>query len=278
VTVDLPDMDARHNLNGLVLARNFDDPKWRAAAIARIVAALEAAGAGSGGAGSGGGLGRVGLPAVLGLDDHAAAFEELRRRSPVEPFEMPLVPPSVPGMRLYYALRAALIAAGGRIKVGEWIANVDRDGPRVTGVATEAAVRAVSVRTGALILATGGLSGGGIAADLDGTLREIVLGLPVDAPDRDDWFGHDAFDPNGHPLERAGIRTDSDLRPLGPGGEPVFENVRVVGTLLAGQRHLRERCRDGVDFTSGWRAARLLSGASGASGAPGPAVAEVRRP
>ena len=42
-------------------------------------------------------------------------------------------------------------------------------------------------------------------------------------------------------------------------GASLFDNVRVAGSLLAGQRYIRERCGDGVALTSGWRAARSLT-------------------
>jgi glycerol-3-phosphate dehydrogenase subunit B len=253
VSVELPGLAARHNLSALELARRLDDRTWRAAAIDRIASALNAVGAG--------GNGRVAFPAILGLNDHAAVFDEFGRRLPLQPFEMPLVPPSVPGLRLYNALRAALIRAGGRVLIGEPVVRVDRDGDRVTAVATEAAARTFTVRTGALILATGGIAGGGIVADRAGHLVEAVLGLPVEAPEFEKWLSPDAFDPAGHPLEAAGIRTDADLRPIDSSGKPIFENVGVTGSMLAGQRYLRERCRDGVAIASGRRAAQTLTAA-----------------
>jgi Anaerobic glycerol-3-phosphate dehydrogenase len=139
------------------------------------------------------------------------------------------------------------------------VAQVDRTGDRVIAVAMEAAVRTATFRTGALVLATGGIAGGGIVADNAGHLEEMVLGLPVEAPEFADWLSPDAFDPSGHPLEAAGIRTDAELRPVDRAGRPIFDNVRVVGTMLAGQRYLRERCRDGVAISSGRHAARTLT-------------------
>jgi glycerol-3-phosphate dehydrogenase subunit B len=206
----------------------------------------------------------VALPAILGLEDHAAVLDDFRRRLPLDPFELPLVQPSVPGVRLYRALRAALIRAGGRVQIGEVVDHVDRAGDRVTAVAMESAARTATFRAGSMILATGGIAGGGIVADDAGRLAEVVLGLPVEAPEAAEWFSRDAFDPAGHPLEAAGIRTDADLRPVDSDGRPVFENVKVVGSLLAGQRYLRERCRDGVAIASGRRAARTLTPAAAA--------------
>jgi glycerol-3-phosphate dehydrogenase subunit B len=254
VEVDLPGLAGLHNLNGLVLARRFDDSAWRAAAIDVIARGIEGA------AGSGG---RVALPAVLGRAEHAAVMAALRGRLPAIPFEVPLVPPSLPGIRLYDALRAAVIGAGGQVQLGETIEAVERDGQRLTAVATTAAARTFTVRTGSVILATGGIAGGGLVAALDGSLREVVLDLPVEAPTADGWFAADALDPAGHPLEAAGIRTDSGLRPIGPDGEPAFENVFVAGALLAGQRGIRERCGDGIAITSGWRAGRSAAAIAG---------------
>jgi glycerol-3-phosphate dehydrogenase subunit B len=252
VTVALPGLAERHNLTALVLARRFDEPTWRDAALDAIARAVDAGGAPHG-------PGRIALPAVLGLEDHPAAFEAARRRLPLEPFEVPLVPPSIPGIRLFQALRAALRRNGGRIQLGAAVIRVDVERDRVVAVATDAAVREFRVRTDALVLATGGIAGGGLVAHADGRIEESVLDLPVDAPSADRWLNRDPFELAGHPLEAAGLRTDDELRPVPPGShEALFENVRIVGSLLAGQRYLRERCGDGVAFTSGWRAAASL--------------------
>jgi glycerol-3-phosphate dehydrogenase subunit B len=250
VSVVLPGLAARHNLNALEIARRFDDPAWRAKAIEALARAIDAV------PGSGG---RVALPAVLGIREHATVLAAVREGLPAAPFEMPLVPPSVPGMRLYAALRAALLRLGGRVVIGEMVERVECDGRRVTAVVSAAAARTFTVRTGALVIATGGIAGGGLVAERDGRLRETLLGLPVEAPPADEWLAADAFDPAGHPLEKAGIRTDAELRPVAADGSFPFDNVRVAGSLLAGQRNVRDRCGDGVALTSGRRAARSLS-------------------
>jgi len=251
VTVDLPGLAGRHNLSGLDIARAFDDPVWRDQALDTMARAVERLA---------GGDGRVALPAVLGLDDHAAVLEAARRRLPLLPFEVALAPPSVPGLRLYRALRAALLRRRGRLQIGEPVRGAVGEGHRVERLVGPAAAREFVLTVGAVVLATGGIAGGGIVGLDDGSLRETVLGLPVDAPLGDPWLLPDAFDPPGHPLETAGIRTDADLRPVAPRNvrEPLAENVRIVGSLLAGQRYLRERCGDGVAIASALVASRSL--------------------
>lgn len=252
VTAELPGLAGRHNLSALDLARGFDDPAWRVEALERFAAAVDPF--------VRRGPVRIAFPAVLGLDDHAAVLDDAARIMPGPVFEVPLVPPSIPGLRLYRALRAALRRRGGRLVIGEPVVRIELDGRAVTSVVASAAVRERVVRTGGLVLATGGIAGGGLIGLADGRLEEPVLGLPVEAPPVDDWLAADPFAPEGHPLEAAGIRTDAGLRPVDARSRVVLDNVAVVGALMAGQRYLSERCGDGVAIAGGARAAAVLSG------------------
>jgi len=250
VVARLPGLDERRNLSALHIARAWDDAAWRADAIDATARAVDAAAARA--------PTRVGLPAVLGLREHAAVLDALTRRLGRPVFELPLVPPSVPGLRLHDALRRALRAAGGRIQLGESISRFEAPSGRVEVLATPAAVREFRVRAGAVILATGGLAGGGLVGLPNGRLREVVLDLPVDGPPREAWFSADPFDPRGHEIDGAGIRVDGEGRPIdpaNPAARPVYPNVRVAGALLAGQRWILERCGDGVAIASARRAA-----------------------
>ncbi len=251
VAVELADLGGRHNLNAMHLARRFDEGTTRASDIGRLTKAIEKA--------AGGRQGRVALPAVFGLDSHAETWAELRARLPLEPFEVPLVPPSVPGVRLFRVLRERIRAAGGRVQIGEKVARIHIDAGRVVAVEMEAAVRSHTIRTEALVLATGGLVGGGLVATGDGRIVEPVLGLYVESPEHEMWLVPDALDPAGHPVESAGVMTDQALRPIGPDHAVSHANVHVAGGLLANQRAIRERCGDGVAIASGWRAAGLLA-------------------
>jgi glycerol-3-phosphate dehydrogenase subunit B len=255
VTVDLPGLRDRNNLNALELAHRFDDPARRADDLDRIARAVKQA--------AGGRAGRVALPAVMGLDGHAEAWADVVARLPLEPFEIPLVPPSVPGIRLWRVLRERIRAAGGRIQVGESVHRIEVERRRVVAVEMEAATRVHRIRTDAVVLATGGIAGGGLVATGDGRVVEPLLGLHVDAPDFDAWLLREALDPAGHPIEAAGIRTDQRLHPLDPAtGKQAISNVLVAGAMLAGQRALRERSGDGISVASGWRAARELTAGS----------------
>ena len=268
VAVELDGVAGRRNVNALELANRLDDPERRAADLDRMAVAIARA--------AGGQPGRVALPAIVGLRHHADAWADARAMLPLEPFEVPLVPPSVPGIRLWQALRARIRAGGGRIQVGEQVHRIEVVDGRVIAVELEAATRVHRITTDWLVLATGGLAGGGLVGTVDGRLVEPLLGLPVETPPQDDWLRREALDPAGHPVESAGIRTDAQLHPLDADGR-TLGNVFVTGALLAGQRALRERCGDGVAVASGWRAAMtILEGPPAATRTPATVGASSR--
>jgi glycerol-3-phosphate dehydrogenase subunit B len=247
-SVALTGLESLHNLSSLTLARRFDDPAWRDRALDAMRAALPAEG-----------TWRIGVPAVLGLADHAAALATAADRLGHPVFEIPTLPPSVPGLRLFDLLRARAVALGVTVQIGFEVAGLERDGTRITAVETRGAARPMRIATGQVVLATGGIAGGGFRGNRDGTITDAVAGLPVTAPGRGSWLAGDLYGAQGVALETAGIVVDGDLRPVGPAGRLLAENLRVVGSALAGMQYLSERCGDGVAMASAHRAASLCS-------------------
>jgi glycerol-3-phosphate dehydrogenase subunit B len=239
ITVDLPWLERLHNLNATVLARLFDDPVWRQRTLGAIARAVPS------------GTWRIGLPAALGLERHAAVHAEAEATLGHRCFEVSSLPPSVPGMRLFEALRRRIIGAGGRIHLGFEVVEVERDARRVHAVHTHAGARTLRLLGDTFVLATGGIGGTGFRGRRDGTVEERIFGLHVTAPPHAAWFSDDPLQP--HPLEAAGVRTDDALRP------PELENVRVIGSALAGMHYLSERCGDGVALASAHRVANELA-------------------
>jgi glycerol-3-phosphate dehydrogenase subunit B len=237
--VDLPWVARLHNLNGLTLARLFDDPMWRGRALAAVAAAIPA------------GRWRIGMPAVLGIERHREALAEAEATLGARVFEVTSLPPSVPGMRLFEALRRRILDGGGRIQVGFDVTAVEREADHVLAIHTDAASRTLRLVAGTFVLATGGIAGAGFRAGRDGRLEERVFDLRVTAPPRDAWFSDDPLTP--HPLEAAGIEVDDAMTPEG------LANVRVIGSALAGMHYLDQRCGDGVALASAHRVARSLA-------------------
>jgi glycerol-3-phosphate dehydrogenase subunit B len=200
---------------------------------------------------------RVGFPSVLGLDHSAEAWRDLSDRLGVPAFEIPTLPPSVPGMRLYNAFKAGLTQAGVPILLDMTATQGVVEGGRATGVIVPNVVRDQTYRADTIILATGGLYGGGITSDYTGTLREAIFGLSLQAPagGPDEWFTPLFLGPAGHPIHAAGVRANAQMQPVDESGRIILENTRLAGRLLAGCDPLAEGSTEGVWLATAYRAA-----------------------
>ena len=244
-TAPLPAWDHARYFTAVELARAVDDDGFRR----RLAPGLAQAAAGAAVAV---------VPAVLGVSTGHAAWADLERQAGMPLVEAATVPPSIPGLRLFAAYRARLDALGVRWQFGFPAVGVEWDGDRVTAVRSEGASRVLVTRCQEVVLATGGVAGHGIEANRDGTLAEVVAGLPVEGfPDRTAFVG-DRF-LGEHPLGAAGVRVDAELRPVHASGSPVHPNVRCVGGLLAGHDPTVEGSREGVALATATRVAELLA-------------------
>ncbi|MDS0280752.1 glycerol-3-phosphate dehydrogenase subunit GlpB [Haloarcula onubensis] len=199
---------------------------------------------------------RVGFPAVLG-DDHADEVRaDLADRLGADVFELPMGPPSLPGLRLEDRLYAALDDAGVRFETGNPVVGyeTDRSGDRVASVLVERKGRDVPYAAESFVLATGGLVGKGIASDRE-RVREPVFDCHVPQPDdRYDWFVDDVF--GDQPYARFGVRPDESMRPLDADGSAEFENLHAAGAVVGGADVAREKSASGVSLATGVVAGR----------------------
>lgn len=230
-----------------------------------------------------GGAGRVLLaPPVLGIARTPALIAQLGEAAGSPVAELLSFPPhALAGYRFERALRAAVGASGARVRA----ARVRALRPGRSGAPHELELEALDEGAGklaarAVVLATGRFASGGLSAR-GGEANEPLLGLPLhDAegrridgipPHRSVRKGYATW----QPLYTAGVRVDSALRPLAPGGEPAAERVFCAGELIGGFDPARERTGMGVALLTGLAAAesalRALGAASGthAAGEPG---------
>jgi glycerol-3-phosphate dehydrogenase subunit B len=238
--LELPRLPTQREAFATDLARLFDQAPYRAEVAERWRPQLA-------------GVTRLGVPAVLGLAPSTTAWHELCDRLGVALFELPLPPPSVPGMRLYEVLRAALERAGGRLIVGPRVQGWTDGAPTALGIrsATAGHTRAYAARH--VILATGDFRHGGLEAPAAGQARETVFDLPVST--QAEWFAPLYW--QTHPYVRFGLRVDAAMRPFGADGQ-TWSNVQAIGGLLAGADRNGEGCREGIDLATAYRAVNAL--------------------
>lgn len=241
--LDLPQLERRH-LDGATLARLFDQRTFREQLVAELRPRL-------------GDATLVAFPAVLGMEDGGGVHSELVEALGRPVVEVSTLPPSIPGMRLQRALETALRRRGGVVQVGVR-ARLVRSGRRAAELELTSAAHPTRIPLGAVVLATGGLAGGGLALELEGGIVETVGGLPVSAPDgpSDSWFDDAFLGSSGQGADLAGLRVDRRMRPLDEAGEPAAENLFAAGGLLAGASRAVERSADGIACATGYLAGR----------------------
>ncbi len=202
---------------------------------------------------------RIGLPAILGYYDHKGALNDLEIITGVPVFEIPTLPPCVPGIRLTNALRRRVERMGVRVDVNMDVKGFHAENDRVLWIETDASARPLKHRADSFLLATGGILGGGISTDHAGKAWEVVLDLPVTSPaERGDWFKPAFLDQQGHPIFRAGVPVNCEFQPTDFRGARVYTNVWAAGGLLAHADAILTRSMEGLAIATGVAAAKRI--------------------
>jgi len=238
-----PPTGGEADVTSMAFARRFDDDAEFLETVAKQIAAhLEDEEA-------------VGVPAVLGVQRPHEIWTRMQESIGRPVFEIPGLPPSVPGVRLHDTLLGRFQSAGGRVVMGAEAVGVETDGNRVAAVRVSSAARIKPIGARHFVLATGGFGSGAIEMSSDWRVRENAFGLPVAGVPAE---GEQRFSPQyfgRHPMAGAGIRVDDSLRPLDDAGIRLFENVTVAGASIAGAEAWREKSGEGISLSSGYKAA-----------------------
>ncbi len=198
---------------------------------------------------------RIGLPAILGLHHHNRVLAQLRAATGAEIFEIPTLPPSVPGIRLHTALRRHLETMGVAVEIGMEVTGTGMEDDRITWVETATSARPLRHRSRHFLLASGGILGGGIDSDHTGRVWETIFNLPLTTPQqRANWFAPH-FLGNGHPIFRGGVSVNRHFQPITADGAPVYANLWAAGGTLTGADVIHERSLEGIAIVTGMAAA-----------------------
>jgi glycerol-3-phosphate dehydrogenase subunit B len=236
--------DAR-DLGALGFARRFEQPNFRESVLSELSRFLVPGEI-------------VGFPAVLGIGRAREIWRELEARLGHPVFEVPTLPPSVPGLRLYETMTSTLRRSGARLVVGSTVSGAEISGDRLEGVVAHTAGRPLTYRARSFVLATGGFASGGLQLDSSGIVRETVLDLPVAGlpGPNEPRFEQGYFDE--HALSRAGLAVDESSRPVDAEGAPVYENLYAAGATLGGAVPWREASGNGLSLASGYAATSAI--------------------
>ncbi len=195
---------------------------------------------------------KIAFPAVLGLESAHDIVNTIAMLTGKPVFEIPTIPPSMPGRRLFNALKNNFRKKGGEIYWSWPVTGIETTEKIVEAVATHSAGRPNSLNARAFILATGSFVGGGLTATRKG-ITENVFHLPVHVPGpRETWFDNDYFSLN-HGIGKAGIVADASLHPV----DSPWKNIFVCGGILANTEILKNGCGHGLALATARRAAQF---------------------
>ncbi len=237
--ITFPDMD-KGEIYPEVMARAIEVPKTRIQLAKRLQQAAGTAKV-------------VGLPAVLGMHAPDMVREELEQLTGLQLFEIPTMPPSVPGIRLREMFEQVFPQKGITLIPQQKVTSLsfhddggllrlsDNYGP-------------ITIEAQAVILATGRFLSGGLEAHING-ITECLLDLPVSQPtSRNHWYQDTYTDRKGHAIHKAGIETDTSFRPLDQNGQPYNERLFAAGIILAHQDWIRGRSGAGIAIATAYKA------------------------
>jgi len=248
--IKLPMKDPQRQLTGIVLARLFDDNEFRKAFISQMKLSLESSNIELDGL-------RLGFPAVLGLQRAHTTWQQLSDQLNCPIFEIPGLPPSIPGMRLHKILQQSVERNGGKVLNGQQAILADCVGNRVKTVYTEAAARYQPHTASQYVLATGGILGGGVLASPT-RVEETIFNLSLESHLPEFWFNDEFISPTNHPIYLTGLSVDQFLRPIKVTKELAYENLYAVGAALGGVDPLAELSIEGIALATGFAVGRKV--------------------
>ena len=202
----------------------------------------------------------IGFPALLGMYKSIEAVKELEQLLERPIFEIPTPPVSVPGIRL----QETFINGLGKNPLFRTLSTMVTHVETASGftITAEKNNAPETIRSKAVLLATGRFLGKGLAASRRG-IRESLMNLPVEQPEtREAWHRDDLFSPQGHPVNKAGIRTDASFRPLARPCEKPVKNLYAAGSILAGSDWMRMKCGSGVAIATAFAAVKAIEKAN----------------
>lgn len=233
--IDLRARAGESDSNALGYARSLDDPTYRrrfAAAVATVVRDGET----------------VGLPALLGNRD-LSAWTDVAHMLGHPVFEIPLPPPSVPGIRLSDTLLKKVKDARVRLVHGSPVLRLNAEARRVKSVTAGTAGAPRDLTGDAFVYAPGGFESGALVLDSYGQVSEPTFGLPLVGAEGGDGLVHGEYWGGDQPLFRVGVGVDDGMRVLA-GDTPVYDNLFAAGGILGGASRWREKSGEGIAAAS----------------------------
>ena len=201
------------------------------------------------------------LPPVIGVERNPELMEKLRTECGVICAETLATAPSVPGLRRYRALEHVMKQSGIGLIQDKIIAYRSQS-TRISQLVLANQGEEAPLEVDDVVLCSGRFLSGGLNSN--GAVREGIFNLPVFADGKEvgsTFIGklvHRRYLAE-HGIFTAGVKFNSLLQALNKWDEPLFDNLRVAGSVLSGYNASAGGCGSGVVALSGWLAGGLAA-------------------
>jgi glycerol-3-phosphate dehydrogenase subunit B len=199
----------------------------------------------------------LGMPAVCGINKSLNILTKLEKMTNLDIFEIPMMPPSIPGLRLKNAFERQfakqfknnMVQFLSQAEIRSQIINENEFILSAVNQNMETRIEAKCV-----VLASGRFQSGGLHAHRKKIL-ETVFNLPVHQPEhRNLWHHRNLFEKQGHLINTSGIETDNVFRPVNTDGSVFHKNLYAAGAILAHNDWARLKSGSGVSALSAFTA------------------------
>jgi len=240
--INRPDLGGKAT-NALTLAQAFDNKDFRQSWVKEVRPLLRPGE-------------RIGIPAVLGFHSPREVWMDLQERVGAKIFEIPLPPPSVPGLRLYHLLKSYLQKNGTRFFVGfsKLTSLIEKN--QIIGLTLGEPGKKVIYQASSFILATGKFVGGGLDSERN-RIFETLFDLPIRHPEnRKEWFRSTLLTPKGQPFNGFGVEVNRNFQPIDFQGQVIYANLFAAGGIIAHADSMNEKSGGGVAISTGYAAGK----------------------
>jgi len=192
----------------------------------------------------------LGMPAVCGINRSLDVLRKLEKKTNLEIFEIPMMPPSIPGLRLKNAFEKQLSKINrvwflNQAKIESPVMNENKF---ILNAVNQNMV--TRIEADCVILASGRFQSKGLFAHRK-KIFEPLFNLPVYQPEhRNLWHHRNFFEKKGHMINSAGIETDNLFRPVDSYGSVIHKNLYAAGAILAHNDWTRLKSGSGVSVVS----------------------------
>jgi glycerol-3-phosphate dehydrogenase subunit B len=200
----------------------------------------------------------IAMPAILGIHKPDIIHLEMEQLTGLPIFEIPTIPPAVPGIRLRELFERQLAARGATFISQQKVKQVLLQEETIN-LTLKDNFGPIEIKTDKLLIASGRFLSGGLQADQH-QVRESLLDLPVQQPgERDNWFNESYFDPAGHAINQSGLRVTDEFQPINEQGKVIDRRLYCAGILLANQDWVRQRCGAGLAIATAYKAINAMT-------------------